>query len=111
MVFGDQIVSLFLSPSSAIFGESVTALKKYAWGFLFMGINVVAAAFFTSVEKAGYSFPISMGRGLVFPAAAVLGVFILQKGEMIWFCGAAAEGMCLALTVVLMGMYGKNKRI
>lgn len=111
MVFGDQIVSLFLSPSSAIFRESVTALKKYAWGFLFMGINVVAAAFFTSVEKARYSFPISMGRGLVFPAAAVLGVFLLQKGELIWFCGAAAEGMCLALTVVLMGMYRKNKRI
>lgn len=110
MVFGDQIVSLFLSPSSAIFRESVTALKKYAWGFLFMGINVVAAAFFTSVEKAGYSFPISMGRGLVFPAAAVLGVFLLQKGELIWFCGTAAEGMCLALTVVLMGLYERNDR-
>ena len=109
-VLGNQIVALFIAPSSRLFAVSVTALKTYAWGFLFMGVNVVTAAFFTSVERAGYSFPISMGRGLVLPAAAVFMVSALQKGQWIWLCGAAAEGLCLMLTMVLLAWYRRGGR-
>ena len=109
-VLGDQIVALFIAPSSRLFEVSVQALKTYAWAFLFMGFNVVTAAFFTSVERAGYSFPISMGRGLVLPAAAVFAVSAIHKGEWIWLCCAAAEGLCLILTLGLMSCYLRRGR-
>lgn len=103
--FGNGIVALFIKRESSLFEVSAAALRNYSWGFLFMGINVVSAAFFTSVERASCSFPISMGRGLVFPVLAVLAVSLSGKAGLIWFSGAMAEGACLVMTLLLMVHY------
>jgi len=109
-LFGNEIVSLFIKRDSALFETSVAALRCYSWGFLIMGINVVAAAFFTSIERASCSFPISMGRGLVFPVLAVLAVSFTGAAGLIWFAGAMAEGACLVLTLVLLAHYLHSRK-
>lgn len=108
---GGGVVSLFISENSRLFEESVHALRSYSWGFLIMGINVVSAAFFTSIDQAGRSFPISLGRGLVFPILAVTLVSISGAADLIWYAGAAAEGMCLLITAVFLRSYGRGRRL
>lgn len=109
--FGNWIVSLFIRTESALFEASVTALRKYSWGFLFMGFNVISAAFFTSIAKASRAFPISFGRGLVFPAAMVVLLPCLFGAEAIWYAGASAEILCFCMTSVFMLSYRRNNPI
>lgn len=106
---GNTIVSLFIRQESALFEASVAALRKYSWGFLFMGFNVISAAFFTSIAKASLAFPISLGWGLVLPAVSVVLLPGLFGAEMVWYAGAAAEIVCFGLTSVFMLRYLRDR--
>lgn len=105
---GKMIVSLFIHPESSLFAPSVKALGKYSWGFLFMGFNVVSAAFFTSIAKAAWAFPVSLGRGLIFPALSVVLLPVWLGADEIWYAGPAAEGLCFILTGIFMAIYLKS---
>ena len=105
---GGPIVSLFIRPDSPLFAPSVHAVRVYALAFPLMGLNVISAAFFTSVGQAGLSFPISVGRGLIFPVLAVLFIPRLAGPEGIWLAGAAAEAACFALTALFMAGYRRG---
>lgn len=105
---GKMIVSLFIHPESSLFAPSVKALGKYSWGFLFMGFNVVSAAFFTSITKAAWAFPVSLGRGLIFPALSVVLLPVWLGADEIWYAGPAAEGLCFILTGIFMAIYLKS---
>lgn len=99
---GESIVALFLQDTSPLFLTSVAALGKYSWAFLVMGVNVVTAAFFTSIGKAPASALISIGRGLVFPVLAVMTVLFINGGDIIWYAGVIAEGTSLVMTLVFL---------
>ncbi len=103
--FGAGLVALFIRPESVLFDAGVAAVRNYAWAFPLMGLNVVSAAFFTSIGRASRSFPISAGRGLVFPAAAILLLPMALGADMVWYAGAAAEAACLVVTAVFMAGY------
>ena len=105
----ETIVGLFIRRESKLFLPSVYALNCYSWGFLLMGLNVISAAFFTSIAKASRAFPISLGRGLVFPALSIMLFPACFGAQSIWFAGAAAEAMCLILTLVFMAGYLKER--
>lgn len=107
---GGPLVSLFIRPDSLLFLPAVRAVRVYAAAFPLMGINVISAAYFTSVGQAGRSFPISAGRGLIFPVLAVLLIPRLTGPEGIWLAGAAAEAACFALTALFMAGYRRSGR-
>ncbi len=107
-VLGSGIVRLFIRPESDLFGPSVAALGKYSFGFLFMGFNVIAAAFFTSIARASLAFPISLGRGLVFPAVSVFFLPMVFGADTIWYAGALAEILCFLWAVIFMWGYQKG---
>jgi Na+-driven multidrug efflux pump len=90
-----------------IYIDSVIRLRKYSVAFLLMGLNVITAAFFTSIEKPMFSFPISIGRGLMFPIFAVAVVPYLVGKENLWYTSAVSEGM--VLTVFFVTRYLKWK--
>ena len=106
---GGAVVSLFLERTSPLFEASVKALGKYGSAFLIMGVNVVTGAFFTSVCKVSMAFPISLGRGLVFPALSVALVFLAGDRDMIWYAGLISEGMCLIITLCFLRLYGGHR--
>lgn len=96
--FAGGFVGMFLESGSPSFPMGVGALKFYAWSFLFAGYNIVTAAYFTATEHPRLSLPVSLGRGLLFPALslAILPSVIGENG--VWLSAVAAEVMCLLLT-------------
>lgn len=70
-----------------------------------MGFNVVLAAFFTSIEKASRSFPISVGRGLIFPVLALVLVPKVLGAENLWYAGAVSEVAASVIAGMFMAMY------
>ena len=95
---------------SLLFDSSVAALRKYSLAFVLMGFNVVLAAFFTSIEKASRSFPISVGRGLIFPVLALVLVPKVLGAENLWYAGAVSEVAASVIAGMFMAMYLRKQR-
>lgn len=102
------LVSLFLKEGSPLIPSSIHALRLYAAAFLFSGFNVVMAAFFTAMEKPAYALPISLGRSLVFLSAFLFSLPLLLGGNGVWLAPAAAELLCLVLTLFFAFQYRKK---
>ena len=102
-MFGGSIVGLFIKRDSLLFDSSVAALRKYSLAFVLMGFNVVLAAFFTS-------FPISVGRGLIFPVLALVLVPKVLGAENLWYAGAVSEMAASVIAGMFMAMYLKKRR-
>lgn len=96
------IVSLLLSGDSSLFGETVTALRLYALSYLPAGITIVLAGYFAALGKAGASALLSLARGFVLLPAAILGIYLLGAGSMIWIAALIGELLSLALGLVLL---------
>ena len=109
-IFAQELVSLFLKTDSPSFNMGVGALRFYAWSFLFAGYNIVTAAYFTATEHPRLSLPISLGRGLAFPALclALLPTIIGDNG--VWLSALGAELICLVLTTVFLFIRTKKHK-
>ncbi len=102
---GRQVFTLFLGEESQLLGESVQALRIFSLSFLLLGFNVVAAAFFAAVERPGFSFPLSTGRGLVVIAACLMILPEIWGENGVWMAPAVSEGICLALGLLFFLLY------
>mgnify|MGYP000308503590 FL=1 len=81
---------------------AVDGMRVYFLGYFFAGANIVAAAFFSAVEKPAYGLAISIVRGLpaMLAFAAVLAALFGMAG--VWATFPAAEAATFALTAVLL---------
>lgn len=109
-IFGRGIVGLFIKRDSLLFDSSVIALRKYSMAFVLMGLNVVLAAFFTSIEKASRSFPISVGRGLLFPVVSLSVVPVIFGAENLWYAGAVSEAAAAVIAGAFLAIYLKKRK-
>ena len=96
------IVSLLLSDGSALYAETVASLRLYALSYLPAGITIVLAGYFAALGKAGASALLSLGRGFVLLPAAVMALYLLGAGTMIWWAALIGEVLSLVLGVVLL---------
>lgn len=109
-IFSRLLVGMFLEQNSISFEMGVTALTLYSWSFLLSGFNIVTAAFFTATEHPHLSLPVSLGRGLLFPALS-LAVFPLIIGNNgVWLSAVNAEIICLILTTIFLLFYRKRQK-
>ena len=75
---GDRVFNSEHDPQLAAYAES--GLRIYFTGFLFAGVNMVTAAFFSASDKTVQGFVLSLLRGVIavppilFPLAWALGV-------------------------------------
>lgn len=101
-LFAHGLVGMFLESDSPSFVMGIGALRLYAWSFLLAGYNIVTAAYFTATEHPRLSLPISLGRGLLFPALslAVLPLMIGDNG--VWLSAVSAEIICVLLTTIFL---------
>ncbi len=76
MLFPEYIVLLFNRDSAELISITVTGIKLYFIGFLFMGINIILGAYFQAIEFSTLSTVISMSRGIGF---TLLGLIILPN--------------------------------
>lgn len=101
------IVSLLLNGDSALFEETVLALRQYALSYLPAGISIVLAGYFAALGKAGASALLSLSRGFLLLPAAILLLYLLGASSIIWMAALMGELLSLALGLFLL-MRKKN---
>lgn len=88
------------NPQLAAMAEQ--GLRLYFPGFLFAGLNIVAASYFSATERPGASFLVASMRGFfcILLFAVLLSLLFGMKG--IWLSFGAAEAVTLCAAVFLM---------
>lgn len=87
----DPLIGLFNSEGNeALVPIARNGLRLYFAGFFFAGINIVAAAFLSAVEKQKSAFLISISRGclVILPLLFILSAFFQMNGVWLAFTGA-----------------------
>ena len=95
-LFDTNLVSAFNSENDRVLQEiAVNGIHLYFIGFLFAGLNIVCASFFSSIEKPAQGFSVSLIRGFlaIIPAVLLLSRFFGMNG--VWLSFPAAEGAAL----------------
>lgn len=95
----DRIVGIFLSAELAeLTAYSVKVFRIFILSFLLAGYNVVAAGYFTAVEKTGRAVVISLGRGFVMLVISMMIMTSLFGGGGIWWAALVSEALCLGIS-------------
>lgn len=101
--FSDPIVELFnKDKNAALHAIAVQGMHIYFTAFLFIGINIITAAYFSSIDRPGNAFLISCLRGflLVIPLAFILSALFGLTG--IWLTVPAAEALVTLVVLFLL---------
>lgn len=107
-LFSDGITDLFNKEhNTELAAIAVKGMRIYFTAFLFIGINIISAAYFSSIDKPKQAFLISCLRGflLVIPLAFLMSFFFGLTG--IWLTVPVTEALVFALVALLLS---KNKR-
>lgn len=97
-LFAAPIVELFNKDHDVLLHTiAVRGMRIYFTAFLFVGINIISAAYFSSIDKPRHAFLISILRGiiLVIPLAFILSALLGLTG--IWLTVPVAEGLTALL--------------
>lgn len=107
--FGNSLFVGLFSKEQEVIAIAAPALKLFAYGFLFMGINVFAGSLFTAVCNGKISAIISLLRSLVF---VVMGIYLLPQTllgmEGIWLTVPFAEFCTMVITLWYCYRYRKT---
>lgn len=103
LVGADFFVSLFIRSELADLRVSSSAVFRiFSVSFLLVGLNVAAGGYLASIERAGYSLAISLGRGLVLIAISLWVLTAIFGGAGIWWAAMLSESLCLLLSFTLL---------
>lgn len=111
-LFAPQLpVSMFLNKENMdFFSYSVMAMRLYGLSFAFVGINVVAAGYFTAIEKPIYSIIISAARSFVVLSLCLISMTALFGEYGIWLSTGVSEGVCLVISLFFFLRYRKERK-
>jgi len=110
-LFTNEIVAIFNSESNETLAQLAgRGLRIYFIGFLFTGINIVASAFFSAIDKAKTGLTISVLRGciIIIPMVIVLSATLNMTG--VWLSFVLTEMVVCAMSLVLLYRKVKNSR-
>ncbi|CAM3565666.1 MATE family efflux transporter [Parendozoicomonas haliclonae] len=98
---GDVLASMFLNEPDII-ALSHEAMKIFAMGFIFVGMNVVISGFFTALEKPILAGVLSLLRGVIL-VLVLLAVLPKQFGsDSIWLVAPLTEAITFCVGLVLL---------
>lgn len=113
-LLANPLAHLFIGYDAGLFAMTTHAFRLYSFAFLFMGFNIFASSFFTSLSNGGVSAAIAFLRTLVFQAAAVLILPILFELDGIWWAMTTAEVFAFVISGIFLlanrkryGYFGK----
>lgn len=102
-LLADEIVGIFISSElTELRAYSAKVFRIFILSFLLAGYNVVAAGYFTAIEKSGKAVIISLGRGLVMLVISMAVLTLLFGGRGIWWAALLSEGLCVVVSVILL---------
>lgn len=100
-IFAEPIVSAFNEEKDIILQTmAVKGLRMYFTAFLFVGINVITAVYFSSIDRASMSFIISILRGLIVLVPIILIISKLFGMNGVWLSLTAAEMIVCIVSAV-----------
>lgn len=107
-VFAQPIVNVFNKDQSQKLVEiAVRGIRIYFTAFFFVGINVITAIFFSSVDKPKPAIAISSLRGYAFIIPVTLLMSSLFGMDGVWLSVAITEFLTMIISITF---YIKNKK-
>ncbi len=108
-VFSNQLVSIFNSENNELLRElAVKGLRLYFIGFLFAGINIITASFFSSIEQAKLGFVISIVRSVVAIIPVVLALSSIFGINGVWTSFPCAELISFVIVAVCLKKHNEK---
>jgi Na+-driven multidrug efflux pump len=101
--FTGTFVSAFISPvkDGELYAETVRSFRIYGVSFIFIGVNVTLASYFSSVEKPVYGVILSASRGIVVIAATLWAMARAFGAAGIWLSPTVSELICVGISFAL----------
>ena len=100
MGLAPQVARLFLGAENApLVAAPADALRRYGLSYLLVGGNILMGGFLTAVEQPKGAISISVGRGLLFQATALVVLAYAVGGSAIWFAPVISEALCAVMAV------------
>ena len=100
MGLAPQVARLFLGAENVpLVAASAGALRRYGLSYLLVGGNILMGGFLTAVEQPRGAISISVGRGLLFQATALVVLAYAVGGSAIWFAPVISEALCAVMAV------------
>lgn len=100
MLFAPQIAGIFVDADKPwLAADTAGALRRYGLCYLLLGGNILMGGFLTAVERPKAAISISVGRGLLFQAGALLLLAAAVGGTGIWFAPVISEALCAVMAV------------
>ncbi len=112
MLFAPQIAAIFLGAEKPwLVSDAAAALRHYGYCYLLLGGNILMGGFLTAVERPASALPISVGRGLVLQAGALLLLAAAFGGTAIWYAPLISETLCAVMAVCLLRRFLKQNPV
>lgn len=110
ILYAENIVSMFNSESNLELAKiAIHGIQIYFTAFLFIGLNILTCAYFSSVDKPRNAFIISMLRGfiIIIPMAFILSSQFGLTG--VWMTLTVTELIVLVVSLIM--IYQHNQRM
>ena len=99
LFFTPQLVEVFNSEHDPMLARMAEeGLHLYFIGFLFVGVNIITAAYLAAIEEAAKSFRISIFRGMIGILFLALGLSAVFQMKGIWIAFPCTEAAALFLS-------------
>jgi len=108
-LFSEQAIMIFNNEPELIASGS-KALPVFAVSFIPMAANLIIAGYFFSVQRTFQANVISMSRGVVLKAIAILTVPMLFGQSVIWLSPLVAELITAGMAGVILLLECKKNR-
>lgn len=113
--FSREVAGLFASASDAVMDITADGAVIFAYGFLFMGMNLYLSSLFTSLSNGVVSAVISALRSFVLLAPLILIIPAVLGIDYVWVAVPVAEFISFAVAMFLLfrynGQYGYMRRL
>ena len=97
-----QIVALFNSSSNPeLLDLAVRGIHIYFGGFIFAGVNMISATFFSASDKSRQAFIISSLRGFILIAPVIFILSTIFKVDGVWLTYVVTELITSIITIIL----------
>ncbi len=106
MIFPSQLMGVFGDNAMAVRDMAAQGFVYFAIGYIFLGVNMVLAEFFQSIEKIRLATVIMLLRSTIIFIPALLLLPKLLGAASIWWVFPVAEGM----TALFVFLYVKKSR-
>lgn len=108
-IFGRPIIGFFIDPSEThVIDLAARGARLVSLAFLFNGLNIFAASFFTAIDKAGLSLLVASLRGLIL---LVIGILVFPQWwgvDGIWLTIPIADGLT-TMVVLYLAVKGRKR--